>query len=209
MYFNDSLSVLGNYESCNHWKQEFEVGKYKVYLSSVLDNPQWSTKICFTEDNTIIFPKVKQVKMKGIFLDNLWKRSIKSCKDTYIIHWPDGSSVSIYVINSIINILEDMLKRNIKVNICCIGGHGRTGTVLACLICKLEGITPNEAIYRVWSEYCKKAIENKNQINMVFDYYNNLTIDTREKDLRINNVLNSGLGKYYDHLGKEELDDDI
>jgi hypothetical protein len=56
-----------------------------------------------------------------------------------------------------------------KVEIACMGGHGRTGTALAC-IAILDGIPPNEAVGYVRAHYSPKAIETPWQKHFVTQF---------------------------------------
>lgn len=47
--------------------------------------------------------------------------------------------------------------------ICCVGGHGRTGTALGALLIA-GGMSFHDAMKVVWGGYCKKAVETKGQI---------------------------------------------
>lgn len=51
-----------------------------------------------------------------------------------------------------------------NVTLTCMGGHGRTGTAMAALMIA-DGLAPNRAMARVWSDYCEKAIETTSQEN--------------------------------------------
>ena len=53
------------------------------------------------------------------------------------------------------------LKDGATVHVGCIGGHGRTGLVLAAVVARL-GIT-SDAIGYVREHYCKRAVENRQQ----------------------------------------------
>ena len=53
---------------------------------------------------------------------------------------------------------------------CCVGGHGRTGTTLACLMVA-GGLTADEAIHRVRTTYGKKAAETSVQEKYVGRVY--------------------------------------
>lgn len=57
------------------------------------------------------------------------------------------------------------LKTGKKIHIGCIGGHGRTGTVLAAVVAKGLGIT--DAITWVRERYCVKAVESKSQVEFL------------------------------------------
>jgi hypothetical protein len=61
--------------------------------------------------------------------------------------------------------LEDVLARSRRgehVEVGCLGGHGRTGTALACLAV-LTGTPPGEAVAWVRAAYCEKAVETDEQ----------------------------------------------
>jgi hypothetical protein len=61
--------------------------------------------------------------------------------------------------------LEDLLgraRRGEHVEVGCLGGHGRTGTALACLAV-LTGTPPGEAVGWVRAVYCEKAVETDEQ----------------------------------------------
>ncbi len=56
------------------------------------------------------------------------------------------------------------------VEIGCIGGHGRTGTALAC-IAVLTEIEPDEAVGWVRSHYCSEAVETPVQESFVLELF--------------------------------------
>lgn len=61
--------------------------------------------------------------------------------------------------------LEDVLdraRRGERVEVGCLGGHGRTGTALACLAV-LTGTPPGEAVAWVRAVYCERAVETDDQ----------------------------------------------
>lgn len=96
----------------------------------------------------------------GLYLDSCWRP--KAWRYEYL-YWPDmGTPYDDNVaIEAILEAYERMLDGQ-TVEIGCIGGHGRTGTVLAAMAV-IEGDTPEQAMNRVWTTYCKHAIESKVQ----------------------------------------------
>lgn len=68
-----------------------------------------------------------------------------------------------------INWLAAQAEAGKSIHIGCIGGHGRTGTVLAALVNKLTGNA--DAIQFVRDNYCKKAVESKDQVNFLHEHY--------------------------------------
>ena len=53
-------------------------------------------------------------------------------------------------------------RRGERVEVACIGGHGRTGTVLACMAV-LAGVPGPEAVEWVRSRYCRRAVQEPSQ----------------------------------------------
>jgi protein-tyrosine phosphatase len=61
--------------------------------------------------------------------------------------------------------LTDVLARarsRQRVEVGCLGGHGRTGTALACLAV-LSGHSPGDAVNWVRANYCSDAVETPEQ----------------------------------------------
>ncbi len=56
-----------------------------------------------------------------------------------------------------------------KVFIGCIGGHGRTGTILAILVKEMMGV--DDAITYVRNNYCSKAVESSTQVDWLNKHY--------------------------------------
>jgi len=65
-----------------------------------------------------------------------------------------------------------------KVHVGCIGGHGRTGTVLAAMVSLCGTI---DAIGYVREHYCEKAVESKEQVDFLVEYYGVTRVEAREK----------------------------
>lgn len=103
----------------------------------------------------------------ALYLDHEWR----SPGFAYYIEWKDFDTPEEAALDDAVLIVADVYKKARKglfVEVGCIGGHGRTGTVLA-IMCVLEGLDTTEAISYVRSNYCKRAIESSSQEWMV-DY---------------------------------------
>ncbi len=57
-----------------------------------------------------------------------------------------------------------------RIQVGCIGGHGRTGLVLAALV-QVTGTAPKNAIQWVRKHHCKKAVESASQIKFLMKHY--------------------------------------
>jgi hypothetical protein len=65
--------------------------------------------------------------------------------------------------------LVEQIKAGKKVHVGCIGGHGRTGTVLAAVYATMGD--DKDAITYVRANYCKKAVESESQINFLAKHF--------------------------------------
>lgn len=61
------------------------------------------------------------------------------------------------------------LKKGKSIHVGCIGGHGRTGLVLAALVKFVDGT--KDAITWIRENYCDSAVESNEQINFLHKYY--------------------------------------
>ena len=95
----------------------------------------------------------------GLYLDHAWTPTW--CADT--IEWPDFGipSAPETAIGQIIDAFNRITGGE-KVEVGCLGGLGRTGTVLACFAV-LSGLEAEDAIKWVRSEYDQRAIETPEQ----------------------------------------------
>jgi protein-tyrosine phosphatase len=78
------------------------------------------------------------------------------------LEWPDHGDVLLSTLARSLIQVRKWLEGGLKVEVGCIGGHGRTGTVLAALSV-IYGATASEAIKHVRQHYCTKAVEGKKQ----------------------------------------------
>jgi hypothetical protein len=107
----------------------------------------------------------------GLYLDSIWKpRSMSG-----YIEWVDFGLPSDWKIaaHMIIDAYEKA-QAGYWVEVSCIGGHGRTGTVLAAMAV-LAGLPSDVAIAYVRENYCNQAIETDQQMWWInwFDCYIN------------------------------------
>lgn len=61
----------------------------------------------------------------------------------------------------------DLLREGKKIAIFCLGGHGRTGYFVGCILAEL-GI--KDPIKLMWDEYCKSAVESLVQLEAISEY---------------------------------------
>lgn len=71
--------------------------------------------------------------------------------------------------------MEEQLTLGKSIHIGCIGGHGRTGLVLAALIKQMLG--DEDATTWVRTHYCKKAVESSEQVEFLHKHYGIKRVD--------------------------------
>lgn len=71
-----------------------------------------------------------------------------------------------------------LLKEGRKIAIFCLGGHGRTGYIVGCILAELGVADP---IKKMWDEYCNNAVESGGQLEAISEYLpRNKRIEFRE-----------------------------
>ncbi len=79
------------------------------------------------------------------------------------LDWPDfGVPGDPALVLTVLRSVLDRARTGEQVEVGCLGGHGRTGTALACLAV-LTGHPATDAVARVRASYCPKAVETANQ----------------------------------------------
>jgi hypothetical protein len=66
--------------------------------------------------------------------------------------------------------MAEQLEAGKKIQVGCIGGHGRTGLVLAALVAYTK-VAPKNAIQYVRKHHCKKAVESASQIKFLMKHF--------------------------------------
>ena len=101
----------------------------------------------------------------GLYLDDRWQPPWRHDH----VEWPDfGAPPDATGLLLALRSLRERARVGERVEIGCLGGHGRTGTALACLAV-LTGVPADDAIAWVRSEYCADAVETPEQEAFVSD----------------------------------------
>lgn len=99
----------------------------------------------------------------GLYLDPRWQPPWPH----HILDWPDfGVPEDPAEVVTALRALRARARRGARVELGCHGGHGRTGTALACLAV-LSGEPPEEAVAWVRAHYCDQAVETPEQAAFV------------------------------------------
>lgn len=87
-----------------------------------------------------------------------------------MVDWPDRGIIATKDLAVLLALIEKHRNRKGVIEIGCVGGHGRTGTMLAELCVWFGKMTPSEAINHVRTTYCKKAIESYQQESALYSW---------------------------------------
>ncbi|MPY81655.1 MAG: hypothetical protein GEV04_25480, partial [Actinophytocola sp.] len=99
----------------------------------------------------------------GLYLDRRWQPPWPHGH----LDWPDfGVPEEAEPVVGALRSVLDKARAGQQVEIGCLGGHGRTGTALACLAI-LSGHPARDAVTWVRTRYCAKAIETPEQETFV------------------------------------------
>lgn len=99
----------------------------------------------------------------GLYLDPRWQPPWPHD----LLDWPDfGVPADPAPVLAALQLVLDRARAGDRVELGCLGAHGRTGTALACLA-TLTGLTPAAAIPWTRTNYCPKAIETPAQESFV------------------------------------------
>lgn len=99
----------------------------------------------------------------GLYLDQRWQPSWPRAH----VDWPDfGVPSDITGLTAALQALLDRAQRGERVEVGCLGGHGRTGTALACLAV-LAGTPAADAVEWARANYCERAVETAEQEDFV------------------------------------------
>jgi hypothetical protein len=85
-----------------------------------------------------------------------------------VIYYPIadmGKPTNLETFTRLLGVIDACMIQGKHVNVHCIGGHGRTGMVLACYAGKYQGI--DKPIEYIRARYCKNAVESLAQINFI------------------------------------------
>ena len=129
--------------------------------------------VCQHTEDTVTFPDGTQVLASGwlrrkpgepmpdfgLYLDPQWE----PIWPAVMLDWPDfGVPTDRATADREIRAALERARGGERVEVACIGGHGRTGTVLACMAI-LSGVPASDAVTWVRAAYCPRAVQEPSQ----------------------------------------------
>ncbi|HZN14242.1 MAG TPA: protein-tyrosine phosphatase family protein [Acidimicrobiales bacterium] len=103
----------------------------------------------------------------GLYLDERWAPPWPHEH----FDWPDfGVPRDLAALRRTLTDLLDRARKGERVEVGCLGGHGRTGTALACLAV-LTGTPASDALAWVRTNYCYKAVETDVQERLIATFH--------------------------------------
>lgn len=89
---------------------------------------------------------------------------------TVLVDWTDGGAIPADLLDWLVKGVIQNLESGNLVEVGCTGGHGRTGTLIACVLGRVEQLDARSAILALRKRYCKKAVETLAQLYLVAHY---------------------------------------
>lgn len=154
--FSDQLFSGGGFSKCADTHPALAIAGYKLYGGSA-SHP--------IHKDCDVYVSLQSGSTSGLSSDP-WEE-----KPVVEIHYSilDGAAPkNVTRFKKMIDYLCNQLQAGKKVHVGCIGGHGRTGTVLAAVVAQLG---EKDAIRYVRDHYCSKAVESREQVRFLVQNY--------------------------------------
>ena len=172
-YHHSNAYSYGNYGSwstCEHWRDEVKLGEYTVYVSASSDKSS-SKDTDIVPDYGFYFSTISWTHKLTITPDFPSELIPIAFKYPCVFYdWTDyGVPRSPYILQ-LVKAAAELIREGKKLDIGCMGGHGRTGTFVALLAVELLGAKAAEAIGMVRDNHCKEAIETYSQRAFIYGF---------------------------------------
>ena len=168
LYDYDDYGYVGyGYRTCKHNQDKVKVGEFEVWCSEYPDI-NWKRE---KPDYGIYLSPFWIKKVGGVLRNNHEGPEVRIPYPSAVVEWEDYGVVDLGQLYRTVQFAVKKVKQGSKLEIACYGGHGRTGTLLACIMTDIENITPKKAVTEVRNRYCVNAIETVAQEELVAKYY--------------------------------------
>jgi protein-tyrosine phosphatase len=138
----------------DHHHREFEVHRHRDAVTF----PDGTQVTAVSFDTIDPYSRAHQPDY-GLYLDHRWQPPwVHDHLDWPDFGVPDDPALVVAALRSLLG----RARTGEPVEVGCLGGHGRTGTALACLAI-LAGLSAADAVAWVRAKYCPKAVETTGQ----------------------------------------------
>ena len=158
----------GLYFSCKHWRTPVKVGRSQVTCSSFLYSGGLDPK----PDYGIYMCSAWRDKLSPFWTDGAYVKRAAALRQypALVVDWPDMGILKPELLDQLVEICLSKMRQGKWIDLGCNAGHGRTGSLLACLIARKEHLSGDRAIIEVRRRYCSHAIETRMQEEAVRRY---------------------------------------
>jgi hypothetical protein len=180
---------------CYETHKALKIGDWKVYGGSASD------PVVHDAD---IYVSLQRGSTSGRISDPWDKRQVVEIQYGLVDgSAPDGER-KVARFKKMIEWLCNQLQQGRKIHVGCIGGHGRTGMVLAAMVAHATG--EKDAITYVRDHYCKKAVESTEQVRFLHEHYGVKKVDGSHFTRSVGSGFQSykGGATSYDYTGSQK-----
>ncbi len=164
------IEAIQNYKRiCRHWRQSVAVGRYCITCSAEIDGQIASPPPDFGVYLSIGW----QMRLARDFYTNGGYVRRVLAQQPYramFVDWADFGTIKVKLLAEIVEIILTKIRQYKTVDIGCQAGHGRTGTLLAALIMRIEHVGAKGGLARARRRYCQHACEHYCQERLLEDY---------------------------------------
>lgn len=163
-------SYQTTYQECDHWRTPVKVGEHEMWATGLFDKPLKSKVVEAEAPDLGVYCDRQWLAhlggVAGLGIDGL----VKPCWPFLVMDWKDMADFDDEIFANLVGNLVALVEEGKRVEVACLGGHGRTGTVIAAVIAKVERLSAKDAIDGLRKRYCSKAVESYTQEDSIYRF---------------------------------------
>lgn len=166
----DADTTLYLSSSRDYWKADNDWEKNPIDVGVYLD-ATWKKDLTTYTPDVYTSPTTPKALRPTPALLKVWEGpKLEPLSGTYF-PWADRGVPTLPKLKALVNWINGLLDNGHRVEVACIGGHGRTGTLAAAITLtrNLGKVTPAEAIKYIRQGYCHEAIESHVQEAILYE----------------------------------------